>query len=235
MSDVGSEEFDDEKGSLGLCCRSMRGIEMKLERDMEKASLCYLMETLTRERIKTGTYKFKNGARYIGEWYRNLKHGQGVFYYPDGSKYEGSWLDDLRQGHGVYTYPNGDIYNGEWLSHQRHGQGTYIYHDTNSQYMGSWIMGKIESAGELIHLNHRYQGNFVNNNPSGPGKYVFNSGCEQHGEYFQIDQVKGDTDQDEPIITTLLKWKPKAVTKLSHWTTVIDTVSSDQGVVEEFL
>ena len=37
-----------------------------------------------------GTYRFKNGARYIGDYYQNLKHGHGVFYYPDGSKYEGT-------------------------------------------------------------------------------------------------------------------------------------------------
>lgn len=39
-----------------------------------------------------GTYRFKNGARYIGKYYMNLKHGQGVFYYPDGSKYDGECL-----------------------------------------------------------------------------------------------------------------------------------------------
>ena len=36
-----------------------------------------------------GTYKFKSGARYIGEYLENKKHGHGTFYYPDGSKYEG--------------------------------------------------------------------------------------------------------------------------------------------------
>jgi len=34
-------------------------------------------------------YRFKNGARYTGEWLKNKKHGQGMFIYPDGSKYEG--------------------------------------------------------------------------------------------------------------------------------------------------
>lgn len=34
-------------------------------------------------------YRFKNGARYIGEYVQGKKHGQGVFHYPDGSKYEG--------------------------------------------------------------------------------------------------------------------------------------------------
>ena len=36
-----------------------------------------------------GTYKFKSGARYIGEYMDNKKHGQGTFHYPDGSKFEG--------------------------------------------------------------------------------------------------------------------------------------------------
>lgn len=36
-----------------------------------------------------GTYKFKNGARYVGDYVKNKKHGQGTFVYPDGSRYEG--------------------------------------------------------------------------------------------------------------------------------------------------
>ena len=36
-----------------------------------------------------GIYKFKSGARYIGEYVKNKKHGRGTFIYPDGSRYEG--------------------------------------------------------------------------------------------------------------------------------------------------
>ena len=39
--------------------------------------------------IRQGTYKFKSGAIYVGEYADNKKHGQGTFFYPDGSKYEG--------------------------------------------------------------------------------------------------------------------------------------------------
>lgn len=45
----------------------------------------------------------------------------------------------------------------------RHGQGMYTYHETGSKYAGTWVMGRMESAGELIHLNHKYQGDFRNN------------------------------------------------------------------------
>lgn len=36
-------------------------------------------------------YRFKNEARYIGEYAYNKKHGDGTFIYPDGSKYEGKF------------------------------------------------------------------------------------------------------------------------------------------------
>lgn len=53
------------------------------------------------------------------------------------------------------------MYEGEWQSHQRHGQGVYTYKDTGSKYVGSWVGGKRDGAGELIHANHRYQGGWI--------------------------------------------------------------------------
>lgn len=43
-------------------------------------------------RVFQGVYKFKNGARYTGQYLKNKKHGQGTFIYPDGSRYEGKTL-----------------------------------------------------------------------------------------------------------------------------------------------
>ncbi len=73
----------------------------------------------------------------------------------------GNWVDDQRHGYGVYTYPNGDMYEGEWQSHLRHGQGVYTYKDTGTKYVGTWVSGKRDGAGELIHANHRYQGGWI--------------------------------------------------------------------------
>lgn len=107
------------------------------------------------------SFRFKNGARYMGEWNKGKKHGQGTFIYPDGSKYEGSWADDQRCGFGKYFYVNGDIFDGEWQNHLRHGQGTYLFAKTSSKYVGTWKEGKREGQGELIHLNHKYVGPYV--------------------------------------------------------------------------
>ena len=48
----------------------------------------------------------------------------------------------------------------------RHGQGPYFYAETGSKYVGAWVTGQQEGAAELIHLNHRYQGKFLNKNVS---------------------------------------------------------------------
>ncbi|KAB0398081.1 hypothetical protein E2I00_019729, partial [Balaenoptera physalus] len=166
-----------------------------------------------------GTYKFKSGARYIGEYVKNKKHGQGTFIYPDGSRYEGEWADDLRHGHGVYYYVNNDSYTGEWFAHQRHGQGTYFYAETGSKYVGTWVNGQQKGTAELIHLNHRYQGKFLNKNPVGPGKYVFDIGCEQHGEYRLTDVERGEEEEEEETLVTVVpKWKVTKITELALWT-----------------
>ena len=33
-----------------------------------------------------------------------------------------------------------------------------------SKYVGTWISGKCEGAGEFIHANHRFQGNWTDGN-----------------------------------------------------------------------
>ncbi|XP_028824009.1 radial spoke head 1 homolog [Denticeps clupeoides] len=215
MSDNDSEVFDEQQSSLGEYegDRNEAGERHGVGRALLPNGDTFQGLYDNGRRCGLGTYSFRNGARYIGEYNMNLKHGQGVFYYPDGSKYEGCWVYDLRQGHGVYTYPNGDTYDGEWLNNQRHGHGVYTYKGTSSQYSGLWVEGQMEGSAEIIHLNHRYVGKFLNNNPFGPGKYVFDS-CEQHGEYLQVDQGPGNLKEDQPV-AVVLKWKPMMMTGLS--------------------
>uniref|UniRef100_A0A8C8XT55 Radial spoke head 1 homolog n=1 Tax=Panthera leo TaxID=9689 RepID=A0A8C8XT55_PANLE len=183
-----------------------------------------------------GIYKFKSGARYIGEYVKNKKHGRGTFIYPDGSRYEGEWADDRRHGYGVYYYVNNDTYTGEWFAHQRHGQGTYFYAETGSKYVGTWVNGQQEGMAELIHLNHRYQGKFLNKNPVGPGKYVFDIGCEQHGEYRLTDVERGEEEEEEEVtlMTVVPKWKATSITELALWTpTLPEEQPPADGTIQE--
>ena len=199
---------------------------MKMENDMATES--------TNLRYEASYFSFQlcfqSGAQYVGQYDKNKKHGSGTFYYPDGSVFNGEYADDHRNGKGTYTYPNGDTFEGHWQVRlfykvsrmlistfqdgQRHGVGTYIYSDTQSRYTGSWVKGKAEGAGELVHANHRYQGShkqatfqklielflgsWNDNLPNGPGKYIFNICCEQHGEYIPVE-IPMDVDGESSL------------------------------------
>ncbi|XP_029794776.1 radial spoke head 1 homolog [Suricata suricatta] len=223
MSDLGSEELEEEgENDLGEYegDRNEAGERHGHGRARLPNGDTYEGSYQHGKRHGQGTYKFKNGARYIGEYVENKKHGHGTFIYPDGSRYEGEWMDNCRHGYGVYYYVNNDTYTGEWFAHQRHGQGTYFYAETGSKYVGTWVSGLQEGAAELIHLNHRFQGKFLNKNPVGPGKYVFDIGCEQHGEYHLTDTERGEEEEEEEVTlkTLIPKWKATKITELALWT-----------------
>ncbi len=39
-----------------------------------------------------------------------MKHGKGTYTFKDGSKYDGDWSYDDKNGLGVYLHANGDKY-----------------------------------------------------------------------------------------------------------------------------
>jgi len=163
-----------------------------------------------------GNYRFKNGAKYVGEYVKNKKHGMGEFHYPDGSKYEGGWVEDQRSGFGKYKYANGDMYEGQWEFHVRHGQGVYTYADTNTKYTGTWHLGKCVGQGEIIYANHKYVGPFRDNRPDGKGKFVFDAGCQQYGEYIpmEVGVEAGKEEEDEFVPRIVSRWKASHITEI---------------------
>ena len=60
-----------------------------------------------------GTYEWTSGEfkgdKYVGEWKKDLQHGQGTYYFLaenefKGDKYQGAWKDGKRHGQGTYVY-----------------------------------------------------------------------------------------------------------------------------------
>ncbi|XP_076632314.1 radial spoke head 1 homolog [Colletes latitarsis] len=144
-----------------------------------------------------GLYVFKIGARYDGEWRHGVKYGQGTFWYPDGTRYEGEWKRDMKHGFGVYYYVNNDVYEGSWKKNFRHGMGSYLYADTNTKFMGTWIVDRMQGPGQLIHPRHRFHGFWELNLPYGRGCFTFENACMQHGHYVHVEDVEFDETQDE--------------------------------------
>eukprot|EP00049_Salpingoeca_infusionum_P018003 m.355345 g.355345 ORF g.355345 m.355345 type:complete len:212 (-) comp17227_c0_seq1:241-876(-) len=166
----------------------------------------YEGEYIDGQRHGEGVYRFKNGARYVGQYELNKKNGQGTFYYPDGSKYEGSFSDDLRSGQGVYTYPNGDTYDGEWVNGVREGEGTFTYASAGVKFRGSWVKGIRVGEGTLMYPGMEFRGTFTDDQPLGAGKFVFDSGYEQSGEYV-LAEASDEAEDDKPA----LKWHGETV------------------------
>lgn len=38
-----------------------------------------------------GSYTWKDGRTYVGEYSNDKKHGKGLYTWPDGRRYEGYW------------------------------------------------------------------------------------------------------------------------------------------------
>lgn len=227
MSDVDSQEFDDEAGPYLGVYEGDRNDE--LERHGEgKATLpngdVYEGSYEHGLRHGQGVYKFDStgtGARYVGEYHRGKRNGQGKMYYPDGSIYDGQWADNQRNGHGVYTYANGDVYTGTWVNNLRHGQGSYTYASASHKgtvFNGTWTNGKADGAGQLTHgEHHKYQGSWSDDVMQGPGKFVFNFGAEQHGEYIPVEQdLEGaEGEENDRQHTIISRWKAHKITGIT--------------------
>ena len=63
-----------------------------------------------------GTYVYKDGTKYIGNFKEGRAHGQGACYYVSGDKdrYIGEWANHNYNGKGVLVYKSGKMERGVW-------------------------------------------------------------------------------------------------------------------------
>ena len=54
-----------------------------------------------------------------------MMQGRGVFKWADGRKYEGDYYRDLKHGKGKITWPCGKYYDGQWVNGVMDGFGTF--------------------------------------------------------------------------------------------------------------
>ena len=77
---------------------------------------------------------------------------------------------------------------------------------------GMWVRGRRHGSGEIVYSNHRFHGKFLDDLSVGSGKFQFDAGCEQVGEYkLEQVQIAGETDEDEMINAVTPKWKCSSV------------------------
>lgn len=61
-----------------------------------------------------GSYTFKDGSRYTGDWKDNSLDGEGELVWASGGRYVGGWRNDQQHGKGIYYFPDGDRKVGVW-------------------------------------------------------------------------------------------------------------------------
>ena len=120
-------------------------------------------------------------------------------------------MDDVRSGTGKYTYPNGDTYEGEWVAGLREGKGVYTY-VSGVKYEGMWSKGVRSGEGELQYENLRFAGGFTDDQPLGPGRFIFKAGYVQPGE-FVMSHDNGEDEEDEAKPATTWVGKSIAVSQ----------------------
>ena len=121
-----------------------------------------------------GSYVWKSGNKYSGEWkngkidgegkktwksgatfsgeFKNGERFFGTFTWSSGNKYYGQYKNLKRHGQGVFTWPSGDKFVGEFKSGKRHGQGTFTW-ITGASYHGEWENGQQHGEGVYTSKN----------------------------------------------------------------------------------
>ncbi len=95
-----------------------------------------------------GTYRYKNGAIYSGQFVGGKAHGHGSLRFKNGNTYTGKWEQNFRQGKGTMVFASKDRYVGDFYRNLFQGQGTYYFAD-GRRYVGSWKQGKAHGNGTL--------------------------------------------------------------------------------------
>lgn len=91
----------------------------------------------------TGTYLFKNGDRYVGQWSGGQPHGKGTYYFSSKERYEGDFKFGKFDGQGTMYYPDGAYYTGGWKENQKNGYGKLVYRE-GKVAEGQWVAGKMQ-------------------------------------------------------------------------------------------
>jgi hypothetical protein len=157
-----------------------------------------------------GTYKYKNGDTYVGEWLDGNPQGKGTFLTNDGDKYEGDFTKGKPNGKGTREYKNGDKYYGDFINGNMHGYGIYTFKN-GDKYDGGWLNGNFHGKGTLTYSDgDEYVGEWLNSKKHGNGIFTL-SGNKLIGEFID-DRLKNGTYIDkngDKYVGGLLSGKPQ--------------------------
>jgi len=76
----------------------------------------------------------------------NCENGKGTYAFKNGDKYEGDFIDSHLNGFGKYTDVNGNVYTGYFKGDKFNGKGMFVRSD-GTKYIGEFFNGKRNGLG----------------------------------------------------------------------------------------
>ena len=92
-----------------------------------------------------GSYTWKDGNKYVGEWQLGKMHGQGSYTYSKKYKkykYVGEWKEAKFDGYGTHTWSDGTKYVGMWKNRKANGRGV-LTKPNGKSLEGFWEKGRL--------------------------------------------------------------------------------------------
>lgn len=130
-----------------------------------------------------GSFQFRNGDVYIGEWKEGAANGKGEYKYADGRIYKGEFSEGAAEGAGLYIDASGYVYEGQYSAGMKNGTGSYkrgnkVYQAecTDGEYRGLTNPAdpnekelSIKRSGEILNITQfkKRTANGTGYNPSG--------------------------------------------------------------------
>jgi hypothetical protein len=141
----------------------------------------------------TGTFEYKNGDSYTGEYLDDLREGHGVMTF-GASKYEGSWKGNKRHGHGKLTstitgLPLSSRKGGDSADNDGEDDGD-DQQQQQAQFIGEFKEDSKVQGIEIMPDGSKYEGSYFDNQKSGIGTFVFKNGDVYNGEWRE-DEMNG--------------------------------------------
>ena len=142
-----------------------------------------------------GTYTYRSGNKYVGEFMDDKMHGRGTYTRTNGEKYMGDFKDNVNHGQGTYTNINGEKYVGEFKDGKYHGQGTITF-AVGDKYVGEHKDGKMHGQGTYTFAQgHGYQGQWIDGKPHGKGRQTYADGRQpdegvfENGKFVRAEKI----------------------------------------------
>lgn len=143
--------------------------------------------------LESDESKYRDGARYQGDWADNKKDGFGTLTTPDGMRYEGEFRANKRHGKGTLLIKRGGKYRkkytGDWVDNKRHVSASRLRPPPRAALLTrrhATRAARVCCQGMGVYFyddGAKYEGEWVSGKRSGRGKMVYVSGEVYQGDW----------------------------------------------------